>query len=180
MFNIKSGDELTQIYLKSDVLLVACVFEKLIKVSVKEFGNNPLYCVSLLGYTWHCGLKYTKINLQTLQDEDMILLLDNNMRGGISSVMGDRYVKSDENTKILYADASILYGHSMSEPLPYDEINFDKNGKLKVTLNIPVDSEIGYFIGVDLTCPDNIEEKTKISHLLLKMEKIILIILLII
>ena len=51
-FNIKNGKELTEIYLKSDVLLLACVFEKFIKVSVSEFGINPLYCVSLPGYTW--------------------------------------------------------------------------------------------------------------------------------
>ena len=59
LFNIKNGEELTEIYLKSDVLLLACVFEKFIKVSVGEFGINPLYCVSLPGYTWQCGLKYT-------------------------------------------------------------------------------------------------------------------------
>ena len=122
-FNIKNGEELTEIYLKSDVLLLACVFEKFIKVSINEFKINPLYCVSLPGYTWQCGLKNTGINLQTLQDKDMILLLENNIRGGISSVMGYRYIKSDENGKVLYFDANNLYGHSMSEPLPYDEIN---------------------------------------------------------
>ena len=45
--------------------------------------------------------------------------------------MGDRYVKSDENNMIIYADATNLYGHSMSKILPYDEIemwhgHFDK------------------------------------------------------
>ena len=50
-FNIKKGEEITQLYLKSDVLLLTCVFEKFIKVSVKEFGINTLYCVSLPGYT---------------------------------------------------------------------------------------------------------------------------------
>ena len=113
-FNIKNG-ELTQIYLKSDVLLLDCVFEKFVKVSVNELGINPLYCVSLPGYTWQCGLKYTGINLQTLQDKDMILLIENNIRGDISNIMGDRYVKSDENKKILYGDANNLYGHSMSQ-----------------------------------------------------------------
>ena len=72
LFNIKSGKELTEIYLKSDLLLLTCVFEKFIKVSVNEFGINPLYCLSLPGYTWQCGLKYTGINLQTLQKKDMI------------------------------------------------------------------------------------------------------------
>ena len=42
IFDIKNGEELTEIYLKSDVLLLACVFEKFIKVSFNEFGINPL------------------------------------------------------------------------------------------------------------------------------------------
>ena len=62
-FNIKTGKELTELYLKSDVILLADVFEKFIKVSLKEFEINPLYCVSLPGYTWECGLKYTNIKL---------------------------------------------------------------------------------------------------------------------
>ena len=64
--NIENGEELTETYLKSDVLLLACVFEKTIRKSVDEFGINPLYCVSLPGYTCEGGLKYTGINLQTL------------------------------------------------------------------------------------------------------------------
>ena len=159
-FNIKNGEELTEIYLKSDVFLLACVFGKFIKVSVNEFGNNPLYCVSVPGYTWQCGSKYTRINLQSLQDKDMILLLENNISGGISSVMGDRYIKSDENKKILYIDANNLYGHSMSEPLPYDEIKFDNDVKLEDILKTPGDSGIGYFVEVDLIYADNIKEKT--------------------
>ena len=142
-------------------MLLACVFEKFIKVSIDEFRINPLYCVSLPGYTWECGLKYTGINLQTLQDKDIILLLENNIRGGISSLMGDRYIKSDENKKILYVDANNLYGHSMSQMLPYDEIKFDNNVKLEDILNTPVDSDIGYFNEADLIYPGNIKEKTK-------------------
>ena len=160
-FNIKNGEELTEIYFKSDVLLLACVFEKFIKVSVNEFGINPLYCVSLLGYTWQCGLKYTGINLQTLQDKDMILLLENNIRGGISCVMGDRYIKSSDTKKISYADANNLYGHPMSQTLPYGGIKFDKHVNLEDILNTPDDSDIGYFVEVDLKYPDNIKEKTK-------------------
>ena len=116
LFNIKNGEELKQLYLKSDVLVLACGFEKFIKVSINEFGINRLYCVSLTGYTWQCGSEYTGKNLQTLQNKDMILLLKNNIRRGVSSNMGDRYVKSDENKKLLYIDANNLYGHSMSQP----------------------------------------------------------------
>ena len=92
----------------------------------------------------------------------MILLIENIIRGGISSAMRDRYVKSDENKKILYIEATNLHGHSMSQMLLYDEIKFEKDNCLKEILNIPDYNEIGYFIEVELKYPDNIKEKTKI------------------
>ena len=71
--------------------------------------------MSLPGFTYQCALKYTDIKLQTLQDRGLILIIENKIRGGISSVMGDRFVKSDENKKIIYTVATNLYGHSMSQ-----------------------------------------------------------------
>ena len=68
-FNIKDGKKLTELYCKSDVLILACVFEKFREVSQNEFGISPLFFVSLHGYTWLCGLKYTNIKLQTLRDK---------------------------------------------------------------------------------------------------------------
>ena len=73
---LKKGGESTGMFLKIDILLLACVFEKFIKVSVHGFGNNSLFCVGLPGYTWQFGLNYTGINSQTLQDKNMILLLE--------------------------------------------------------------------------------------------------------
>ena len=49
----------------------------------------------------------------------------------------------------------------MSDYLPYDEIKFDRIVKLEEILNTPDDSDIGYFIEVDLKYPDNIKYKTK-------------------
>ena len=49
----------------------------------------------------------------------------------------------------------------MSQMLPYDEINFDNNVKLEKIINTPDDSDIGYFIEVDLNYPNNMKEKTK-------------------
>ena len=167
LFNIKNGEELTKLYCKSDVILLADVFEKFVEVSTEEYKINPLYCVSLPDYTYQCALKYTNIKLQTLQDKDLILLIENNIRGGISSVMGNRYVKSNKSKKISYADATNLYGQSMSQFLPYDEIEIwpgDPNKHwrwLDIILNTPDDYEIGYFLEVDLKYPDNIKEKTK-------------------
>ena len=161
-FDIKDGKELTELYCKSDVLLLACVFEKFIMLSKNELGISPLYFVSLPGYTWECGLKYTNIRLQTLQDKDMILLLENNIRGGVSGVMGNRYVKSDKDKNIIYVDANNLYGFAMSQTLPYNDIKFEtENICLDEILNTPDDNDIGYFLEVDLEYPYSIRQKTK-------------------
>ena len=81
--------------------------------------------------------------------------------------MGDRYVKSDENKKIFYMDATNLYGHSMIQPLPYDEIEMWLGHpdlymtKLDEILNTFDDCDIGYFVEIDLKNPDNKKKKTK-------------------
>ena len=58
---------------------------------------NSFSCVTLPVFSWLRGLKYTGKNLQTLENKDMILLLEGNIRGGISSAMGGSYAKSNEN-----------------------------------------------------------------------------------
>ena len=88
--------------------------------------------------------------------------------------MGDLYVKSDENKKILYVDAINLYGRWMSQVLCIDEIEKWHGHpdlhmiKLEAILNTPDDSDIGYFVEVDFKIPDNIEEKQRIFHFILK------------
>ena len=51
LFDIKSGEETTKLFCKSDAILLADVIEKFVKVSSEEYGINPLYCVSLPGFT---------------------------------------------------------------------------------------------------------------------------------
>ena len=84
--------------------------------------------------------------------------------------MGDRYVRWGENKKILFVDATNLYGHghSLIQPLPYDEVEMWHGHPdlymiwLDEILNTSDDNDTGYFIEVDLKYPDDIKEKTKI------------------
>ena len=81
--------------------------------------------------------------------------------------MGDRYIQSDDNKKILYIDANNLYGWAMSQFLPtgnfikLDLNDQNKNGMIQKILNTPDDSEIGYFILVDLEYPPEIKLLTE-------------------
>ena len=114
-FIIRTGKELTKPYLRSDTILLSVVFEKFMKISNDEIANNPLHGVSLHGYTWHCRLKITDIKRQTLQDRELFLSLENNIRGGVSCVTGVRYIKSDEKELYcIYTDANNLYGWARS------------------------------------------------------------------
>ena len=69
--------------------------------------------------------------------------------------------------KLIYLDATNLYGHSMIQPLPYDEIEMWHGhpdlymNKLEGILNTSDDSDISYFIEVHLKYPDKLKEKTK-------------------
>ena len=149
--------------------MLTCVFEKFIKVSFNEFDIILLYCVSLPVFVSQCRLKNTGISLQTNQDKEVILLLQIYIRGGMSSVKGDRYVKSVETEKILYIDDNILFGWPMSESLPYDEINFVKTVKSE---------DVGWMIQILLISLKLIwdillkkRRKREISRLLLKTAK---------
>ena len=52
--------------------------------------------------------------------------------------------------KIINIDATNLYRWAVSESLPENQINFDKNIFIEEILNTPNDSDIGYFIETDL------------------------------
>ena len=115
-FKFKNGEESSELYLGSDVIFLADVFEKFINASINEYAINPLYCVTLPGYTYQCGLKYADNKIKTLQDKSLILLHENNIRGSISCVMGEKFVKSYVTKRILNVGAKFIYGHSMSQP----------------------------------------------------------------
>ena len=59
----------------------------------------------------------------------------------------------------MYIDARNLFGHAMSQPLPY-EIKFDKNF-LREDFLSTLDDDVGYFVEVDLLYLNKTKEKTK-------------------
>ena len=92
------------------------------------------------------------------------MLIENNFRGGILSLLGDRYEKVDEIKKTFNIDANKLYGWAMSEVPPHDESKIDRNVKLHDILKTADDSDIGYFVEVQSKYPDKLKNKTKIFH----------------
>ena len=86
--------------------------------------------------------------------------------------MCDKYAKPDDYKKILFSDAKILFGQSMSQPLPYDENTFDKYVRLEEFLKTPYDRDSGDFLEVGSKYPDESKEKPKIFPFCLENEKV--------
>ena len=171
-YNITTPQQLTMLYLKMDVFQLTDIFENFGQTSTEEYGISPLYSFSAPGYTWKAGLKLTNIKLDFIKDKHLLLLLENNIRGGISSVMCDRFVESNENKKILYIDANNLYGWAMSQYLPtgaFEKLYFPQEyGEatqleqiVEVLRFIPDNNPYGFFKECDIEYPAEIKEKTE-------------------
>ena len=144
------------------MLLLTDIFQIYIDTCKKAYGINPLYSYITPSFTLKAGLKMTGVKLDCITDDKLRLLLENNMRGGPSSCMGNRYVKRGER-KIVYEDMIILCGWSMSQYLPtgdFREIKVTRNS-LKSILRTPDNDEHGFLIDCDLENPSSIHEKTK-------------------
>jgi len=82
------------LYLKTDVLLLADVFENFRDSCVASYGFNSAYYYTLPGFTWDAMLKHTRVNFELFTDIDMVMLVkrvkySNIIRGGLSHVPTD-------------------------------------------------------------------------------------------
>ena len=76
--------EYHDLYLRSDILLLADVFENFRETCLLYYGLDPAHYVSAPGLAWDAMLKMTEINLELITDIDQQLFIEKGMRGGIS------------------------------------------------------------------------------------------------
>ena len=127
-FNCQTLQDYHDLYLKTDVLLLADVFENLRKTCLKHYKLDPCHYYTAPGLAWDACLKETKEELQLLKDYDMLMMFEQGIRGGISHISkryasaNNKYMKdfdeSKPSTLIQYLDANNLYGWAMSQKLP--------------------------------------------------------------
>ena len=85
-FEMKSFKNYHNMYLKADVLLLADVFENFRRVCMRNYGLDPAWYFTAPGLAWDATLKKTKVELELLRDPDMLLMIENGIRGGISMI----------------------------------------------------------------------------------------------
>lgn len=91
-----------ELYLLCDVLLLADIMQEFISLSYKTYGLDPSYFVTLPGYAWECMLKKTGIELELLIDEDMLLMYESGIRGGLSYINHRLATAKLHNQKRIY------------------------------------------------------------------------------
>ena len=127
-FNIKTMGGYHDLYLKSDVLLLADVFESFRKTCLQYYKLDPCHYFTSPGLSWDAMLRMTNIKLELMTNVDMFQFIEKGMRGGVS-YNANRYGKAnnkymeeyDEESPskyIMYLDANNLYGRAMSQYLP--------------------------------------------------------------
>jgi hypothetical protein len=136
-FNMKTMRDYHDLYLKTDVLLLADVMENFRKVCRTNYGLDPLWYYTAPGLAWDATLKLTKVELELISDPDMYLLIERGIRGGISTItkrhaIANNKYMSNYNPKkkskyLPYMDANNLYGWAMSQPLPIKDFKWMNN-----------------------------------------------------
>ena len=169
-FMLKTMGEYHDLYLKSDVLLLADVFENFMKTCLEYYKLDPCHYFTFPGLSWDAMLKMTEIKLELMTDIDMYQFIEKGMRGGMSYISNrygnanNKYMKSyDEKAPskyIMYLDANNLYGWAMSQYLPTGGFRWMNEKQInKINLaKYEKDDNKGLILEVDLEYPEELHD----------------------
>ena len=169
-FNINNLGEYHYLYVRSDTLLLADIFENFRQSCLRNYELDPAHFVSLPGLAWQACLKKTNVELELLTDYDMLLMVEEGIREGICHAI-QRYAKANNKymndydrkkkpSYIQYIDANNLYGKAMTEKLPVrgfrwmDDISKIDEDFVK---DYNKNDNKGYILDVDVDYPNKLQ-----------------------
>jgi hypothetical protein len=170
--NMQTLEDYMVTYVKTDVSLLACVFEEFRNVCLSKYNLDPAHYYGAPGLSWSACLKMTGMKLELLTDIDMVLFIEKGVRGGVSQVSNrlktanNPYLKEYDCSKptsyLCYEDANNLYGWAMSQYLPHSEfrwLNEQEISQMDIQ-SVQEDSDNGYIFEVSLEYPTSIHNFT--------------------
>ena len=172
-FELENLGQYHGLYVQSDTSLLADVFENFRDMCITGYEHDPAHFLSLPGLAFQACLKKTNIELELLTDYDMLLMVEEGIRGGICHSVhryakaNNKYMKNYNNNEELsfvqYVDATNLYGWAMFKKLPVngfrwfdsDEITEINEGFIK---NYNENDNKGYILEVDVKYPKRLHQ----------------------
>ena len=135
-FKINNLGEYHDLYVQTDTLLLADVFENFRKTCLDIYQLDPVHFVSFLNLAWQACLKINKVKLELLTDYDMLLMVEQEIGRGICQAIyryataDNKYVlnrnKNIPSTYLEYLDANNLYGWVMCKKSTVSDFNWSK------------------------------------------------------
>ena len=138
---------------------------------IKVYELDPAHFLSLPGLALQACLKKTNIKLELLTDYDMLLMVEEGIRGGICHAIHrhakannkymKNYYKNKESSYIQYLDVNNLYGWAISQKLHvngFKWINDVTEIDEKFIKNYDEDSDKGYILEVEVKYPRKLHD----------------------
>ena len=169
-FNLKTMGDYHDLYLKSDTLLLADIFENFRKTCLQYYKLDPCHYFSSPGLSWDAMLKMTKIKLELMTDIDMFQFIEKGLRGGTSYIANrfseannkymENYNETEPSKYIMYLDANNLYGWAMSQYLPTGKFKWLTKEQIKKTnlAHFSENNDEGLILEVDLDYPQELHD----------------------
>ena len=140
VFKLENLGDYHDLYVQSDTLLFADVFNNFRNMCIKEYELDPAHFLSLPRLAWKACLKKTNIELELLTDYEMLLMVEEGIKGGICHSIhryakaNNKYMKNyninEESSYIQYLDANNFYGWAMSKKLSVNGFKWLDSNKI--------------------------------------------------
>lgn len=167
-FNIKTMGEYTDLYLKTDVLLLTDIFQKFRKTCKLHYKLDPAFYITAPSLSFDAMLLKTGVKLELITDLSIVRMIQSGIRGGLCmcshryAKANNQYMSSCDPTKprsfISYIDCNNLYGYSMCQYLPHSSFRFLNQHEIDQLdiENIGDNAEWGFILEVDLLYPETL------------------------
>lgn len=167
-FNIKDLGEYTDLYLKTDVLLLTDIFQNFRKTCKQHYKLDPAFYITAPSLSFDAMLLKTGVQLELVSDLAIVRMIQNGIRGGLCmcshryAKANNKYLSKCDASKpqcfIVYLDCNNLYGYSMCQYLPYSDFRFLNQNEINQLHVECIDDNAkwGFILEVDLLYPESL------------------------